>query len=46
MTPNDIATDIAALNPTERESVGLSTNYTYCSGWNGGQQMDDSNTWD
>ena len=46
MTPNDIATDIAGLNPTGSETTGLSTNYTYCTGWNGQQRMDDSNTWD
>ena len=45
MTPNEIATDVADLNPTGNELNGLSTNYTYCSGWNG-QRMDDSNTWD
>jgi hypothetical protein len=45
MTPNEIATDVASLNPVGNEAHGLSTNYTYCSGWNG-QRMDDSNTWD
>ena len=45
MTPNEIATDVASLNSVGDEAHGLSTNYTYCSGWNG-QRMDDSNTWD
>ena len=46
MKPNEIATDVAGLNPIENETVGLSTNYTYCTGWNGQQRIDDSNTWD
>ena len=43
MTPNEIATDVASLNPVGDEAHGLSTNYTYCSY---PQRMDDSNTWD
>jgi hypothetical protein len=46
MTPNEIATDVASLNPMGTEIHGLSTNYTYCTGWNGQQRLDDSNTWD
>lgn len=39
MTPQDIATDITAVNSSE--TVGLSTNFTYTFG-----RMDDSNSWD
>ncbi len=45
MTPNEIATDVGCLKFAGSEIVGLSTNYTYCTGWNG-QRLDDSNTWD
>lgn len=43
MTPQDIATDITAVNTTG--TINASTNFTYtCSNY--GQRMDDSNTWD
>lgn len=38
MTPQDIATDITAINWSE--TVGLSTNFTYTV-----DRVDDSNTW-
>lgn len=40
MTPQDIATDITAVNTTG--TINASTNFTY-SNFN---RMDDSNTWD
>lgn len=39
MTPQDIATDITAVNTTG--TINASTNFTYT-----GERMDDSNTWD
>lgn len=43
MTPQDIATDITAVNATG--AINASTNFTYT--WtSNGQRMDDSNTWD
>lgn len=40
MTPQDIATDITAVNTTG--TINASTNFTYT----GPNRMDDANTWD
>ncbi|MGN0833151.1 MAG: hypothetical protein ACI4RD_05825 [Kiritimatiellia bacterium] len=43
MTPQDIATDISAVNTTG--AINASTSFTYT--WtNSGNTMDDANTWD
>ena len=41
MTPNDIATDIAGLNPVGEGNINASTNFTHTFG-----SLDDANTWD
>lgn len=41
MTPNDIATNVAGLNPVGEGKITVSMNYTYTF-----ERMDDSNTWD
>ena len=46
MTPNDIATDIAGLNPVGEGNINWSTSPTFCI--SGGQMnvADDQRTWD
>lgn len=47
MTPNDIATDISGLGPTNTGSINWSTTATYSWGGQGmGQVPDDQRSWD